>query len=174
MLTVTAAPAELLEFPAASNALAVYVCEPSLMAVVSSVALNGAAVTVAHKVVPSHQYSTLLTPTLSDAEQVRFMVPLIVLPEVGAVRVTLGAVVSDTGLQADSQPFVMEGIQVVRPLEQEIFTTVETNFVSWVSVDDPGPFTLLYIKNGVETNVITSGISGNSFDWYPAEDTNPV
>jgi len=61
---------------------------------VLSLAPKGEVVAVAHRSVPSHQYSTFTTPTLSEADTVRLMVPLTVLPALGDIRVTAGGVVS--------------------------------------------------------------------------------
>jgi hypothetical protein len=64
------------------------------MSVVLSGALKGEVVAVPQRVVPSHQNSTLVTPTLSEAVAVRVTVPLTVLPPLGAVKETAGGVVS--------------------------------------------------------------------------------
>ena len=98
LLTVTETAAEVVQFPAASEAVALMLCDPLASVLVSSVAVYGAAAIPAPRVAPSTLNCTDLTPTLSEAEAVNAMLPETVCPAVGALMETVGAVVSATAL----------------------------------------------------------------------------
>src|SRR5216117_2877129 len=80
--------------PAASRARAASVCEPLALEVLFQEAEYGDVVSSAPRLAPSSRNCTPATPTLSDALAVTATVPDTVAPEAGAVRVTLGGVVS--------------------------------------------------------------------------------
>jgi hypothetical protein len=76
--------------------VAVNVCEPLATAVVFQGAEYGAAVSSASKF-PSTKNRTLVTPLLSAALAVTFVVPATVAPEAGEVMLTVGGVLSGGG-----------------------------------------------------------------------------
>src|SRR2546421_1439579 len=94
LLTVMIAGADRAEFPAASLATAVRVCAPLVAALVSQTVAYGAPVASLPRFTPSSLNWTPATPTLSVALAVMVMMPLTVAPAVGAVRDTVGGVVS--------------------------------------------------------------------------------
>src|SRR5262245_35022138 len=96
LLTVTLTPAEVAWFPAASKARADSVCAPLAADVVFQEAEYGDVVSVASRA-PSTRNSTRVTPTASEAVADTVTVPLTVAPAVGAVRETVGGVVSVGG-----------------------------------------------------------------------------
>src|SRR3989344_3577621 len=94
LLTVTATPDEVEVLPAASRAVAVTVWAPLVAAVVFQETLEGEVVSSAERLRPSSLNWTPATETLSDAEAVMLIVPETVVPLLGAVIETVGAVVS--------------------------------------------------------------------------------
>src|SRR5467141_2070224 len=94
LATVTVTGAEVLLLPAASRAIAVMVCEPSLAEAVFQETEYGALVSSAPKLVSSILNCTPTTPTLSEALAVTVTVPDIVWPLLGNVMLTVGGVVS--------------------------------------------------------------------------------
>ena len=98
LATVTVTGAEVVLLPAASRAIAVILCEPSLVVVVSKEIEYGAVVSSVLPLVPSSSRNcTPTTPTLSEALAVTLVVPETVAPEAGAVMLTEGGVVSGGG-----------------------------------------------------------------------------
>src|SRR5262249_6836556 len=93
MLETVALMLEFAEFPPASNAVAIIVCAPLATLGEYHEQTYGAAVAL-QTTIPSTLKFTWVTPTLSDALAVMEMVLVGVLPLVGAVKVTLGGVVS--------------------------------------------------------------------------------
>src|SRR3989442_14686171 len=94
LLTVTVTPAEVVDFPAASRATAVSVWLPFVAVVVVQETEYGAVVASAPTFAPSSLNCTPTTPTLSVAVAVTVTAPDTVAPRVGAVRATVGGVVS--------------------------------------------------------------------------------
>src|SRR5579859_2926298 len=94
LFTVTVTGAAEAWLPAASHAVAVSVCEPFAIFVVSSVPLYGALLNALPRFAPSSLSCTPVTPTLSDAPAVTVMEPDTVAPLAGAVTETVGGVVS--------------------------------------------------------------------------------
>ncbi len=95
LATVTVTGAEVVLLPAASRAIAVILCEPSLVVVVSKEIEYGAVVSSVLPLVPSSSRNcTPTTPTLSEALAVTVTVPFTVAPLAGAVMLTVGGVVS--------------------------------------------------------------------------------
>jgi len=97
LFTVTVTAAEVVVFPAASLALAVRVWEPFVACAVFQLVLYGLVLSVA-MTLPSMRKSTEATPTLSEAEAEMVLVPETVAPFDGAVRDTVGGVVSGAAL----------------------------------------------------------------------------
>src|SRR5437763_8532529 len=95
LFTVTVTGAEGVLLPAASRAIAVILCGPSLTVAVFHETEYGAVVTSTLPLTPlSSRNCTPATPTLSEALAVTVTVPFTGAPLVGAVMLTLGAVVS--------------------------------------------------------------------------------
>src|SRR2546426_1044200 len=92
--TVTVTVAAVAVLPAASRATAVSVCDALLAAVVSHASAYGAVVSSTPTFAPSRRNWTPTTPTLSDALALIVVVPETVAPFAGAVRLTVGGVVS--------------------------------------------------------------------------------
>src|SRR5438093_13132205 len=92
--TVTVTGAEVVRLPAPSRATAVRVWDPSLVVVVSHEIEYGASVSSAPRLAPSSLNWTPTTPTLSEALALTVVAPPTVDPAVGAVMLTVGAVVS--------------------------------------------------------------------------------
>ncbi len=98
LATVTVTSAEVLLLPAASRAIAVMLCEPSLAVAVFHEIEYGAVVASALPLTPlSSRNCTPTTPTLSEALAVTVTVPFTVAPLAGAVILTVGGVVSGGG-----------------------------------------------------------------------------
>jgi len=95
--TVTVIPPDVVMFPAASRAVAVSVCVPLVAVVVIHDIEYGDAVSSAPRFAPSSLNWTPVTPTLSDAVADTVVIPEMVAPVVGAVRETVGNVVSPEG-----------------------------------------------------------------------------
>jgi len=94
LFTVTLTVALVVEFPAASFAIALSVCAPLVAVVVFHDAEYGVAVSKPPRLAPSSWNCTLATPTLSAAVAVTAMVEETVAPFAGAVSETVGGVVS--------------------------------------------------------------------------------
>src|SRR2546426_2492693 len=92
--TVTVTAAAVVVLPAASRATAVSVCDALLAVVVSHAIAYGAVVSSTPTLAPSRRNWTPTTPTLSDALALIVVVPETVAPPAGAVRLTVGGVVS--------------------------------------------------------------------------------
>src|SRR5207253_1861605 len=92
--TVTVIAVAVVVLPAASRATAVNVCDALLAAVVSQASAYGAVVSSTPTFAPSRRNWTPTTPTLSDALALIVVVPETVAPPAGAVRLTVGGVVS--------------------------------------------------------------------------------
>ena len=92
--TVTEAMVEALVFPASSLAIAMMLFEPLVVPVVSQEYEYGEDVSSAPRFTPSSLNWTPTTPTLSEAVAVRLVVPERVELLAGAVRETVGRVVS--------------------------------------------------------------------------------
>src|SRR5712691_11911978 len=97
--TVTPTPAEVAVLPAASRATAVKLWGPLDAKVVFQEIAKGAEVSSAPRLPPSSLNWTPTTPTLSEALAETVMVPETVNPGAGAVRATVGGVVSGTALE---------------------------------------------------------------------------
>src|SRR6266513_403930 len=98
LATVTVTGSETgLRLPAASRAMAVIVCEPSLTEAVFQGIEYGALVASAPRLTLSILNCTPTTPTLSEALAVKLVVPETVAPETGDVMLTAGGVVSGGG-----------------------------------------------------------------------------
>src|SRR5262245_20348038 len=93
LLTVTFTDAEV-RLPAASSALALIVCAPSVRVAVFHAYEYGGAVTSPGSLLPSTSNSTLATPTLSDASATIVVMPDTIAPTTGAVSATVGGVTS--------------------------------------------------------------------------------
>lgn len=91
--TVAETAAEVVQLPAASQARAVKEWAALVRVFVSRENVKGEVVSVLLDV-PSIRNSTLVTPTLSEAVAVTFVVPEIVEAAIGAVMETVGAVTS--------------------------------------------------------------------------------
>src|ERR1041384_5262296 len=92
--TVTLLAADVVEFPAASRATAVSVCDPLPIVVVSQEMLYALVISSAPRFTPSNLNCTPTTPTLSDADADTVTAPDTDAPLAGAVNDTVGAVVS--------------------------------------------------------------------------------
>src|SRR6266403_770592 len=92
--TVTVIGEAVVVLPAASRATAVSVCDALLAVVVSHAIAYGAVVSSTPTFAPSRRNWTPTTPTLSDALALIVVVPETVAPFAGAVRLTVGGVVS--------------------------------------------------------------------------------
>src|SRR2546426_887177 len=92
--TVTVIAVAVVVLPAASRATAVSVCDALLAVVVSHAIAYGAIVSSTPTLAPSRRNWTPTTPTLSDALALIVVVPETVAPFAGAVRLTVGGVVS--------------------------------------------------------------------------------
>src|SRR6266851_4055456 len=92
--TVTFTGAEVVVLPAASRATAVSVWLPAVAVVVFQATEYGAVVTSAPRLAPSSLNWTPTTPTLSEAVAETVTMPKMVAPLAGAVRETVGGVVS--------------------------------------------------------------------------------
>jgi hypothetical protein len=88
LLTVAEMGEEVVDLPDVSYALQVKLRVPLGMPAVLYEILYGAVVSVPRSSEPSHQNSTLVTPTSSLAVPVKVAVPLRLAPVVGVVRVT--------------------------------------------------------------------------------------
>jgi hypothetical protein len=95
--TVTVILPDVVVFPAASRAVAVRVCVPFPAVVVVHDIEYGDAVSSAPRFAPSSLNWTPDTPILSDAVADTAIIPETVAPDVGAVRETVGNVVSEGG-----------------------------------------------------------------------------
>src|SRR6266516_5381982 len=95
--TVTVTGADVVRLPAASRAIAVIVCGPLLVVVVSKGIEYGAVVSSAPPLTPSSWNCTPTTPTLSEAVALTVTVAEIVWPLRGDVMLTVGGVVSGGG-----------------------------------------------------------------------------
>src|SRR2546428_457286 len=105
--TVTVTEEEVVVLVAASRATALRVCVPMAAVVVSHVTEYGDVVSSAPRLPPSSWNWTPATPTLSEAVAETVMVPVTVAPEVGAVMVTVGAVVSGTVTVTEEEVVVL-------------------------------------------------------------------
>jgi hypothetical protein len=94
LFTVTVTLALVVEFPAASFAMAVNVCAPFEVVVVFQDVVYGVAVSSAPRLAPSSWNWTLATPTLSVALADTLTVPDTLAPLAGAVMEMVGGVVS--------------------------------------------------------------------------------
>ena len=94
LATVTVIVVDSVWLPAASRAMAVIVCKPSLTDAVFQGIEYGALVSSAPKLTLSILNCTPTTPTLSEALAVKLVVPETVAPETGDVMLTVGGVVS--------------------------------------------------------------------------------
>ena len=94
LATVTVTVVDSVWLPAASRAMAVMVCEPSLTEAVSQGIEYGALVSSAPKLTLSILNCTPTTPTLSEALALKLVVPETLAPETGDVMLTVGGVVS--------------------------------------------------------------------------------
>ena len=92
--TVTETPAEIVLLPAASRARAFKVCVPLTIVVVSQERLYGLNVSSPPRATSSSKNWTPATPTLSAASAETVTVPDTLVPLAGAVRLTVGGVVS--------------------------------------------------------------------------------
>src|SRR5262249_18279151 len=92
--TVTVTAADVTVFPAASRAIAVSLGDPSGTAVVSQLIESGATASSAPICAPSASNRTPVTPKLSTALAMTVTGPDTVVPVLGVVIATLGAVVS--------------------------------------------------------------------------------
>src|SRR5947208_8057114 len=92
--TVTVTAADVAVLPAASRAMTVRVWGPSLVPRVFHWRLYGAAGSSGPRLAPSSWNWTRSTPTLSEAVAVTLIVPDTGSPLAGAVRLTVGGVVS--------------------------------------------------------------------------------
>ena len=92
--TVMVTTAEIVEFPAASLALAVMEWEPLDTDALFHALWYGAVFCSEPVATPSIRNCTPATPTLSEAVAARFTVPVSVLPAAGAVRETVGGTLS--------------------------------------------------------------------------------
>ena len=90
--TFTVTPAESPEFPAASRALAVSVCEPLGDVRVSHASAYGSVVSSTPVATPSTENWTPMTPTLSAASAVTVTMSLTVAPAAGESIATVGGV----------------------------------------------------------------------------------
>src|SRR6059036_2072118 len=97
LATVTLIPAEVVLLPAASRATAVRVWAALVAVVVFQERVYGAVVISAPRLAPSSLNWTPTTPTLSVALAETVTVPVTVAPLDGAVRETVGGVVSGGG-----------------------------------------------------------------------------
>src|SRR6266853_2528230 len=98
LATVTVTAEAGLRLPAASRAIALMLCDPSLAVVVFHETEYGGVVTSALPLTPSSTRNcTPTTPTLSEALAVTVPVPFTVAPSFGAVILTVGGVVSPEG-----------------------------------------------------------------------------
>src|SRR5213083_31001 len=98
LATVTVTGAEGVLLPAASRAIAVILCEPSLAVAVFHETEYGAVVASALPLIPSSSRNcTPTTPTLSEALAVTVAVPCTVAPLPGEDTLTVGGVVSTGG-----------------------------------------------------------------------------
>ena len=95
LLTVTVINEEVLVFPTKSVATALIVCDPFNVPTVPHEYEYGDDVPTGPRFVfPSSLKRTEATPTLSEDVTVNVVVPTIVAPPLGAVTVTVGAIVS--------------------------------------------------------------------------------
>ncbi len=94
LLTVTVREAAVAVLPAASRATAVSAWLPFVVVVVVQVIEYGLVVSSAPRFAPSRRNCTPVTPTLSDAVAETATAPLTVAPLAGALRATVGGVVS--------------------------------------------------------------------------------
>src|SRR5687768_11664209 len=92
--TVTVTGADVRVLPAASRAVAVRVCAPSATLDVVQLTLNGEIVSADPSGVPSTKKVTAATPVSSEALAVTGTVPDTVVPPLGDVIVTAGALAS--------------------------------------------------------------------------------
>src|SRR2546422_543879 len=92
--TVTVTATAVVVLPAASRATAVSACDALLAVVVSHASAYGAIVSSTPTFAPSRRNWTPTTPMLSDALALIVVVPETVAPFAGAVRLTVGGVVS--------------------------------------------------------------------------------
>src|SRR5882672_308187 len=98
LATVTVTGAEVVWLPAASRAMAVMVCDPSVAVAVFHETEYGGVVASALPLTPlSKRNCTPTTPTLSAASAVTLIVSWTVAPEAGDVMLTVGGVVSAGG-----------------------------------------------------------------------------
>lgn len=97
LFTVTVMLAEVVWLPAASLAVAVMEWEPFVERVVLKTVEYGETVSSVPRFVPSSLNCTPATPTLSEAEAERVTVLETIAPDAGAVRDTVGGVVSGMG-----------------------------------------------------------------------------
>src|SRR6266513_3538495 len=97
LATVTVIVVDSVWLPAASRAMAVIVCEPSLTEAVFQGIEYGVLVASAPRLTLSILNCTPTTPTLSEALAVKLIVPETVAPETGDVMLTAGGVVSGGG-----------------------------------------------------------------------------
>lgn len=88
------------------------------------------------------------------------------LPSDGA-RIKL---ISNTGFETESDLFVMNGIQLLRPRSSDIYVAANgaTNMIVWQAGGDNGPYRLDYSVNGGAWTNFASGISGASYNWAGA------
>src|SRR5437867_4212742 len=117
LATVTVTGAEGVLLPAASRAIAVILCEPSLAEVVFQEIEYGAVVSSAPKFAPSILNCTPATPTFSAALAVIVTVAGTVAPFAGAVILTVGGVVSG-GARAVTVPGTPVRPSLPRPVPQ--------------------------------------------------------
>jgi hypothetical protein len=110
LFTVTFTAADVVEFPAASRAIARSVCGPFVAVVVFQLTVKGADVSAAPRFEPSSVNWTLATPTLSEAVAFTFTGPDTVAPFAGADTDTAGGVVSDGPVRLKTIAWVMPRI----------------------------------------------------------------
>ncbi|MBL7116023.1 MAG: hypothetical protein ISS35_09685, partial [Kiritimatiellae bacterium] len=67
-----------------------------------------------------------------------------------------------------SEPFTVEGVKILRPVETDIWAAGEVNRITWVGVGTANSYTIVLEKADGTIIPVDSGISGDFYDWQVA------